>query len=322
MDKFSQLIIEAYRNQNFRFAEDPTPEPEIVAPPALDYSGLFTKMQSLEDAKKLSVYMNLKRAQTKLKLKYNIDSQLPIKLDSTKSPAQYSDNSNSNTDEKIQTYFYRVFEYLVNYFENEASSTPTTETTTETEESSSAVGTAPSSDSSSGETSATTETTSSGETTSTSAPGTEISQLSKLKIYITDLGFGTQYQILEKPTMFGNDTSKRRDDIQFYKVNDDTVGDSRCILQRLDGLSDWAVMKYGDGDVKHNNTAITSPIILAKDDKITMGENTQIVIVDTIVNSSSTPTSIQSESSGGFFGGGSSTPSSVGFGGGRRRRSF
>jgi hypothetical protein len=134
MDKFSQLIIEAYRNPNFRFAEDPatTPEPEIVAPPALDYSGLFTKMQSLEDAKKLSVYMNLKRAQTKLKLKYNIDSQLPIKLDSTKSPAEYSDNSNSNTDEKIQTYFYRVFEYLINYFENESSSASTSESTTET----------------------------------------------------------------------------------------------------------------------------------------------------------------------------------------------
>jgi hypothetical protein len=71
--------------------------------------------------------------------------------------------------------------------------------------------------------------------------------------------------------------------MQFYKVNDDTVGDSRCILQRLDGFGDWIVMKFGDGDVKHNNTAISSPIILANDDKITMGENTQIVIVDTIV---------------------------------------
>ena len=121
MDKFSQLIIEAYRNPNFRFAEEsaPAPEPEIVTPSALDYPGLFVKMQSLEDDKKLSIYMNLKRAQTKLKLKYNIDSQLPIKLDSTKSPAEYSDNSNSNTDEKIQTYFYRVFEYLVNYFKDE-----------------------------------------------------------------------------------------------------------------------------------------------------------------------------------------------------------
>jgi hypothetical protein len=134
MDKFSQLIIEAYRNQNFRFAEDPetAPEPEIVAPPALDYSGLFTKLQSLDDTKKIKVFTNLKRAATKLKLIYNIDSQLPIKLDSTKSPAEYSDNSNSNTDENIQTYFYRVFEYLVNYFENESSSAPTSESTTET----------------------------------------------------------------------------------------------------------------------------------------------------------------------------------------------
>ena len=153
MDKFSQLIIEAYRNPNFRFAEElsPAPEPEIIAPTALDYPGLFTRMQSLSFDKKINVLKNLRRAQTKLKQNYNIDSQLPIKLDSTKSPAEYSDNSNSNTDEKIQTYFYRVFNYLVDYFENEASSAPTSDPTSssESEESNPFAVTDPSTDSSS-----------------------------------------------------------------------------------------------------------------------------------------------------------------------------
>ena len=85
MDKFSQLIIEAYRNQNFRFAEELAPvdpESEIVAPSALDYPGLFLRMQSLEDDMKTKILEYLTRAQTKLKMDYNIDSELPIKFDS------------------------------------------------------------------------------------------------------------------------------------------------------------------------------------------------------------------------------------------------
>lgn len=159
MDKFSQLIIEAYRNPNFRFAEETAPvdpESEIVAPSALDYPSLFSRMQSLEDDMKTKILEYLTRAQTKLKMDYNIDSELPIKFVSSIFSDTYSDNSNANTDEKIQTYFYRVFEYLVDYFENEASSAPTSESTSssESEESNPLAVTDPSTDSSSGETSA------------------------------------------------------------------------------------------------------------------------------------------------------------------------
>jgi len=322
MDKFSQLIIEAYRNPNFRFAEEPAPapEPEIVVPPALDYSGLFTKLQNLDDAKKIKVYTNLKRAENKLKLIYNIDSQLPIKLDSTKSPAEYSDNSNSNTDVKIQTYFYRVFEYLVNYFENEASSTPTTETTTETEESSSAVATAPSSDSSSGETSATTETTSSGETTSTTSSDT-LEEPNENIPPITIKVSGKEYSPAKSITL-----DKK---INFIGSNpncpivleDESVTEFNCVIQFKD--EKWILSKQANSSLAYNGNFVDEFSELNVGDYFVPGtKGTYILSVEQIGTDNgglfgSNPD--DSESSGGFFGSGSGA-SGGGFGGRRRRR--
>ena len=272
MDKFSQLIIEAYRNPNFRFAEEssPAPEPEIIAPTALDYPGLFARMQSLEDDKKLSIYMNLKRAQTKLKLKYNIDSQLPIKLDSTKSPAEYSDNSNSNTDEKIQTYFYRVFEYLVNYFKDEASSAATSDPTSSSvsEESSSAVITDPSTDSSSGETSATTETTPTGSPSKALEGASESSSPANLKPTITIEVSGEEYQ---SPKVL-----KFQDNINIGRnlSNDIILKDPRISFDQASIFLDNEQWFIKDNDsangsfINDINTRIKEPVILKKDDQI------------------------------------------------------
>jgi pSer/pThr/pTyr-binding forkhead associated (FHA) protein len=130
MDKFSQLIIEAYRNQNFRFAEDPT-DPEAVLPPAApSTTELFAKFEALENDTKLGIYLNLSRAQKRLLDKYQINSELPINKDNTKDPPVYSDNSGAYKDEKIKTYYYRVMEYLLNNPSVSTSTSSTTETTT------------------------------------------------------------------------------------------------------------------------------------------------------------------------------------------------
>jgi hypothetical protein len=314
MDKFSQLIIEAYRNQNFRFAEDPetASEPEIVAPPALDYSGLFTKLQSLDDTKKIKVYTNLKRARIKLKLNYNIDSQLPIKLDSTKSPAEYSDNSNSNTDEKIQTYFYRVFEYLVNYFENEASSTLATETTTETEESSSAVGTAPSSDSSSGETSATTETTSSGETTATTNSDTSKEPAENIPP-ITIKVSGKEYFPAESITLVNRINIIGSNPKCSIVLEDESVTDFNCVIQFKD--EKWILSKQADSTLAYNGEFVDEFSVLNVGDYFVPGtRGIYILSVKQIGTDNGglfgSDSSDDSESNGGFFGS---------RGGGRRR---
>jgi hypothetical protein len=304
MDKFSQLIIEAYRNQNFRFAEDPTPEPEIVAPPALDYSGLFTKLQSLDDVKKLKVYTNLKRAGTKLKSIYNIDSQLPIKLDSTKSPAEYSDNSNSNTGEKIQTYFYRVFEYLVNYFENESSSTPSSESTAKTEESSSAVGTVPSTDSSSGETSATTETTSSGETTSTTNSDTSKEPAENIPP-ITIKVSGKEYSPAESITLVNRINIIGSNPKCSIVLEDESVTDFNCVIQFKD--EKWILSKQADSTLAYNGEFVDEFSVLNVGDYFVPGtKGIYILSVEQIGTDNGglfgSDSSDDSKSYGGFFG--------------------
>ena len=272
MDKFSQLIIEAYRNQNFRFAEELAPvdsETEIVAPSALDYPGLFLRMQSLEDDMKTKILEYLTRAQTKLKMDYNIDSELPIKFDSGIFLDTYSDNSNANTDEKIQTYFYRVFEYLINYFENEASSAATSDPTSSSvsEESSSAVITDPLTDSSSGETSATTETTSSGETTSTTSSDTS-EEPANLKPTITIEVSGEEYQ---SPKVL-----KFQDNINIGRnlSNDIILKDPRISFDQASIFLDNEQWFIKDNDsangsfINDINTRIKEPVILKKDDQI------------------------------------------------------
>ena len=305
MDKFSQLIIEAYRNPNFRFAEEtsPSPEPEIVAPTALDYPGLFARMQSLEDDKKLSIYMNLKRAQTKLKQKYNIDSQLPIKLDSTKSPAEYSDNSNSNTDEKIQTYFYRVFAYLVDYFENEASSAPTSESTSssESEESNPFAVTDPSTDSRSGETSATTETTSSGETTSTTSSDTSEEPAENIPP-ITIKVSGNEYSPAKSITLVKRVNIIGSDPNCAIVLDDDSVTDFNCVIQFQN--EKWILSKQADSSLAINGKFVDEFFELNVGDFFVPGtKGAYILSVEKI-----------GTESGGFFG--ERTPSSGGSGGG------
>jgi len=316
--KFSQLIIEAYRNPNFRFAEEPSPEPEpeIVAPTALNYPGLFARMQSLEDDKKLSIYMNLKRAQTKLKLKYNIDSLLPIKLDSTKSPAEYSDNSNSNTDEKIQTYFYRVFAYLVDYFENEASSAPTSESTSssESEESNPFAVTDPSTDSSSSETSATTETTSSGETTSTTSSDTS-EELAENIPPITIKVSGKEYSpaksitLVKRVNLIGSNRNSA------IVLDDDSVTDYNCFIQFEN--EKWKLSKFNDSYLTINGNIVDEFFELNVGDYFVPGtKETYILSVERIGTDSGGFSGESAPSSGGFFGDGGG--SGGGFGGRRR----
>ena len=326
MDKFSQLIIEAYRNPNFRFAEEssPAPEPEIIAPTALDYPGLFARMQSLEDDKKLSIYMNLKRAQTKLKLKYNIDSQLPIKLDSTKSPAEYSDNSNSNTDEKIQTYFYRVFEYLVNYFKDEASSAATSDPTSSSvsEESSSAVITDPSTDSSSGETSATTETTSSGETTSTTSSDTSEEPAENIPP-ITIKVSGGEYSPAESITLVERVNFIGSNPNCAIVLDDESVTDYNCVIQFQN--KKWKLSKQRDSHLAINGNTVDEFFELNVGDFFVPGTKGEYILsVEKIGTESggffgSDPSDDSDD--GGFFGG--SGGRGGGFGGfGGRRSSF
>ena len=323
MDKFSQLIIEAYRNQNFRFAEETAPvdpESEIVAPSALDYPSLFSRMQSLEDDMKTKILEYLTRAQTKLKMDYNIDSELPIKFDSGIFLDTYSDNSNANTDEKIQTYFYRVFEYLINYFENEASSAATSDPTSSSvsEESSSAVITDPSTDSSSSETSATTETLSSGETTSTTSSDTS-EEPANLKPTITIEVSGEEYQ---SPKVL-----KFQDNINIGRKlsNDIILKDPRISFDQASIFLDNEQWFIKDNDsangsfINDINTRIKEPVILKKDDQIRFSTYyIKVISIDSEeLNEFGNP--VNNSGVGFFDNDESSTPTGGGEFGGRRR---
>ena len=310
MDKFSQLIIEAYRNPNFRFAEEhaPAPEPEIVAPTALDYPGLFARMQSLEDDKKLSIYMNLKRAQTKLKLNYNIDSQLPIKLDSTKSPAEYSDNSNSNIDEKIQTYFYRVFAYLVDYFKNEASSAPTSDPTSssESEESNPFAVTDPSTDSSSGETTSTTDSSDTSEEPAENIPPITI------KVSGGEYFPAESITLVKRVNIIGSDPNCA------IFLDDDSVTDFNCVIQFQN--EKWILSKQADSYLAINGNFVDEFFELNVGDQFVPGtKGTYILSVEQIGTDSGGFFGERTPSSGGFFG--DSGGSGGGFGGFGGRRS-
>lgn len=136
MDKFSQLIIEAYRNPNFRFAEEPTDSEAVLPPAAPSTTELFAKFEALENDTKLGIYLNLSRAQKRLLDKYQINSELPINKDNTQDPPVYSDNSGAYKDEKIKTYYYRVMEYLLNNPSVSTSTSSTTETSTNSSSSS------------------------------------------------------------------------------------------------------------------------------------------------------------------------------------------
>jgi len=311
MDKFSQLIIEAYRNQNFRFAEELAPvdpESEIVAPSALDYPGLFFRMQSLEDDMKTKILEYLTRAQTKLKMDYNIDSELPIKFDSGIFSDTYSDNSNANTDEKIQTYFYRVFEYLINYFENEASSAATSDPTSSSvsEESSSAVITDPSTDSSSGETSATTETTPTGETTSTTSSDTSEEPAENIPP-ITIKVSGKEYSpaisitLVKKVNFIGSNPNCA------IVLADESVTDYNCVIQFQN--KKWILSKQADSYLAINGNFVDDFFELNVGDQFVPGtKGTYILSVEKI-----------GTESGGFFGGSGGRGGGFGGLGGRRR---
>ena len=325
MDKFSQLIIEAYRNQNFRFAEDPapTPEPEIVAPPALDYSGLFVRMQSLSFDKKISVLQNLRRAQTKLKMNYNIDSELPIKLDTTTST--YSDNSNSNTDEKIQTYFYRVFNYLVDYFENEASSVPTSESTSssESEDPHPFDVTVPSTYSSSGETSATTETTSSGETSATTSSDTSEEPAENIPP-ITIKVSGKEYSPAKYITLDKRINTIGSNSNCTIALEDESVTEFNCVIQFKD--EKWILSKQANSTLAYNGEFVDEFSVLNVGDYFVPGtKGIYILSVQKIGTDNGGffgSDSSDDSNSGGFFGGSGGRGGGFGggFGGFGRRR--
>ena len=307
MDKFSQLIIEAYRNQNFRFAEEPAPapelEPEIVAPTALDYPGLFARMQSLSFDKKNSVLQNLRRAQTKLKMNYNIDSELPIKLDTA------ANNSNANADEKIQTYFYRVFNYLVDYFENEASSAPTSESTSssESEDPHPFDVTVPSTDSSSGETSATTETTSSGETSATTSSDTSeepAENISPITIKVS----GKEYSPAKYITLDKRINTIGSNSNCTIVLEDESVTEFNCVIQFKD--EKWILSKQADSTLAYNGEFVDEFSVLNVGDYFVPGtKGIYILSVEKI-----------GTDSGGFFGESGGRGGGFGGFGGRRRR--
>jgi len=321
MDKFSQLIIEAYRNPNFRFAEEPATvdsESEIVAPPMLDYANLFARLQNLDFDKKISVLQNLRRAQTKLKMNYNIDSELPLKLDSTTSV--FSDNSLANADNKVNTYFYRVYEYLVDYFENEASSAPTSESTSpsESEEPNPFAVTDPSTDSSSVETTSTTETTSSGETTSTTSSDTSEEPAENIPP-ITIKVSGKEYSpakyitLVKRVNIIGSDPNCA------IFLDDDSVTDFNCVIQFQN--EKWILSKQADSYLAINGNFVDEFFELNVGDQFVPGtKGTYILSVEQIGTDSGGFFGERTPSSGGFFG--DSGGSGGGFGGfgGRRRR--
>ena len=267
-------------------------------------------MQSLEDDMKTKILEYLTRAQTKLKMDYNIDSELPIKFDSGIFSDTYSDNSNANTDEKIQTYFYRVFEYLINYFENEASSAATSDPTSSSvsEESSSAVITDPSADSRSGETSATTETTSSGETTSTTNSDTSEEPAENIPP-ITIKVSGGEYSPAESITLVKRVNFIGSNPNCAIVLDDDSVTDFNCVIQFQN--EKWILSKQADSSLAINGKFVDESFELNVGDFFVPGtKGAYILSVEKI-----------GTESGGFFG--ESGGSGGGFGGfGGRRRSF
>lgn len=319
MDKFSQLIIEAYRNPNFRFAEETATvdsESEIVAPPMLDYANLFARLQNLDFDKKISVLQNLRRAQTKLKMNYNIDSELPLKLDLTTSV--FSDNSLANADNKVNTYFYRVYEYLVTYFENEASSAPTSESksSSESEESNPSAVTDPSTDSSSGEISATTETTS---TTSSDTLEEPTENIPPITIKVS----GGEYRPAELITLSKRVNIIGSDSNSSIVLDDESVTKYNCVIQFRDGK--WILSKEANSALFKNSDFIDGISELNVGDQFVPGtKGTYILSVEQIGTDSGGFFGERTPSSGGFFGdSGGSGGSGGGFSGfGGRRRSF
>lgn len=294
MDKFSQLIIEAYRNQNFRFAEDPAsiPETEIVAPPALNFAELFTKLQTLDEDKKYAIFTNLSKARDRLLSKYRINSDLPITIkDPTTTPREYVDNSSKYIEENIKKFYYRVMEYLLDNAPA-VSSTLATETTTESEESSSAVGTVPSTDSSSGETSATTSSDTSEE------PAENISPIT-IKVSGKEYSPAKYITLDKRINTIGSNSNCT------IVLEDESVTEFNCVIQFKD--EKWILSKQANSTLAYNGEFVDEFSVLNVGDYFVPGtKGIYILSVEQI-----------GTDNGGLFGSGSGGRGG-GFGGRRR----